>query len=53
MIEIISGSILDAKEKYIAHCCNCVTQKSAGVALAIFDKYPYSNTYKIERLQIL
>ena len=45
MIEIISGDLLEAKEKYIAHNCNCITQNSAGTAKAIFDKYPYANTY--------
>ena len=45
MIEIITGYLLDAKEKYIAHACNCITQRSAGTAKAIFDKFPYSNTY--------
>lgn len=46
MIEIITGNILDAEEQYIAHQCNCLTQRSAGTAKAIFDKFPYSNTYK-------
>lgn len=46
MIDIISGTILDAREKYIAHICNLVTQHSAGTARAIFDKYPHANTYK-------
>lgn len=45
MIEIVSGDLLLASEKYIAHQCNCVTQASAGAAKAIFDKFPYSNTY--------
>jgi len=45
MIEIITGDLLCAKEKYIAHQCNCVTSTSAGTAKAIFDKFPYSNTY--------
>jgi O-acetyl-ADP-ribose deacetylase (regulator of RNase III) len=45
MIEIISGDILFAKEKYIAHQCNCVSKNAGGVAWAIFDKYPYSNVY--------
>ncbi len=45
MIEIVNGSIVDATEKYIAHITNCVSTKSAGTAKAIFDKYPYSNTY--------
>lgn len=45
MIEIITGDLLDAKEKYIAHQCNCLTTNSAGAAKAIFDKYPFANTY--------
>jgi O-acetyl-ADP-ribose deacetylase (regulator of RNase III) len=45
MIEILTGDLLEAKEKYIAHQCNCLTQNSAGTAKAIFDKFPYSNTY--------
>jgi O-acetyl-ADP-ribose deacetylase (regulator of RNase III) len=46
MIEIVHGDLLDSKEKYIAHQCNCLTTNSAGAALAIFTKYPYSNTYE-------
>lgn len=44
-MEIVVGDLLDSKEKYIAHQCNCLTQRSAGTAKAIFDKYPHSNTY--------
>lgn len=45
MINIVYGSILDAKEKYIAHQCNCLTTGSAGVAKLIFERFPYSDTY--------
>jgi O-acetyl-ADP-ribose deacetylase (regulator of RNase III) len=45
MIEIITGDLLESKEKYIAHQCNCLTQRSAGTAKAIFDKFPHANTY--------
>ena len=45
MIKIITGDLLDSQEKYIGNICNCVTQNSAGVAKAIFDKYPYSDSY--------
>jgi O-acetyl-ADP-ribose deacetylase (regulator of RNase III) len=45
MIEIVTGDLLLATEKYIAHQCNCITQNSSGVAKAIFDKFPYANTY--------
>lgn len=44
-IEIITGDLLSAKEQYIAHQCNCLTQNSAGTAKAIFDKFPYANSY--------
>lgn len=45
IISIIQGNLLDAQETYIAHQCNCLTIKSAGIALDIFNKYPYSNDY--------
>jgi O-acetyl-ADP-ribose deacetylase (regulator of RNase III) len=45
MIEIITGDLLEAPDKYIAHQCNCLTQGSAGVAKSIFDKFPHANTY--------
>ena len=49
MIPIINQSLLEANTKYIAHQCNCITSHSAGIAKAIFDKYPYANTYKDRR----
>jgi O-acetyl-ADP-ribose deacetylase (regulator of RNase III) len=45
MIEIIAGDLLDAKEQYIAHQCNCVSQGASGVAAAIFNKFPYADCY--------
>jgi O-acetyl-ADP-ribose deacetylase (regulator of RNase III) len=46
MIEIITGDLLDAKEKYILHQTNCVSKGSAGgIARSIFDKYPYADCY--------
>lgn len=46
MIEIITGDLLEAKEKYILHQTNCVsTSGAAGIAKLIFDKYPYANCY--------
>src|ERR1700676_2402750 len=47
MIEIVSGDLLEAKEKYIGHSCNCVSQRSSGIAKDIFDKFPYANIYAI------
>ena len=46
MIEIITGDLLEAKEKYIAHQTNCISDSgAAGIARAIFDKYPYADCY--------
>jgi O-acetyl-ADP-ribose deacetylase (regulator of RNase III) len=45
MLEIIDGNLLTAKEKFIAHQCNCLSKTAGGIAQAIFDKYPYANTY--------
>lgn len=45
MIEIVSGDLLQAKEKYIVHQCNCLTKHAAGIAKAIFDAFPHANTY--------
>jgi O-acetyl-ADP-ribose deacetylase (regulator of RNase III) len=51
MIEIITGDLLDAKEKYILHQTNCVSNSgAAGIAAAIFEKYPYADCYK-DRLE--
>lgn len=46
MIEIINADITTASEKYILHQTNCVSNYAAGVAKAIFDKFPYANCYK-------
>lgn len=45
MIEIITGSLFDAKEKYICHQINCVTKSAAHFAKDMFDKYPYADVY--------
>jgi hypothetical protein len=45
MIEIVSGDIFDAKEKYLCHQCNCVTNKSAHLAKDVFARYPYADVY--------
>lgn len=45
MIEIITGNIFDAKEKYICHQCNCLTQDIARLAKDMFTHYPYADVY--------
>jgi len=45
MITIIQGNLLEAKEKYIVHQTNCCSHYAAGIAAAIFSKFPYSDVY--------
>jgi len=45
MIQIIEDNIFNSKEKYLAHQCNCVTNRAAHLAKDVFTKYPYANVY--------
>ena len=45
MVKVVTGDLLESKEQYIAHQCNCVTKSAAGLASYIFKKCPYSNVY--------
>jgi hypothetical protein len=44
-LKTINKSLIEADTKYILHQCNCVTKNSAGIAKAIFDAFPWANTY--------
>lgn len=44
-VETVNGNLLDAKEDYIVHQCNCVSTGAKTLAEQIFKKYPYANTY--------
>lgn len=42
----IQGNLVDFDQaKYIAHQCNCVTNKSAGLAKSVFSRFPYADIY--------
>lgn len=43
--QVIHGSLLTCGSQYIAHQCNCVSQKSSGLAAQIFKAFPYADTY--------
>jgi O-acetyl-ADP-ribose deacetylase (regulator of RNase III) len=46
MIEIITGDLLEAKEKYIIHQTNTISNGgAAGIARVLFDQYPYADCY--------
>ena len=44
-LKIVEGDLTEAKEKYIAHQCNCQSNNAKGIAKTIFDKFPFSNIY--------
>ena len=45
-VKVVTGNILDCQEEVIFHQCNCVSTEVKGLAESLFEKYPYSNTYK-------
>lgn len=45
MIEVVTGDLFEAPEKYLVHQCNCVTQTAAHLAKDVFEKYPYADIY--------
>ena len=45
-LKTIDGNLLEAEEQYIVHQCNCVSNGAKTLALQIFNKFPYANTYK-------
>lgn len=44
-MQIIEGDLFDSDAKYIAHQCNCVTNRSKHMAAAMFKRYPYADIY--------
>mgnify|MGYP000047113629 CR=1 FL=1 len=40
IVKYIKGSILDAKQKYIAHGVNAQNRMGSGVAKVLYEKYP-------------
>jgi len=49
MLDIVTGSIFDSKEKYLCHQCNCVTNRSAHLAQTVFHHYPYADVYSTRK----
>lgn len=49
---IIQGNVLNAKEQYIAHQCNCVSNDAKTLAKDIFEKFPSANTYHLSRTPV-
>jgi len=49
MIRTIPGNILDARDRYLVHQCNCLTTYAKGLADLVFARFPYADIYA-ERL---
>lgn len=45
IVSVIAGDVCDAKERYIAHQCNCVTQQAKGTAGQLFARFKDENVY--------
>lgn len=43
----VEGNLVADAERYqyIAHQCNCLSNRASGIARAIFEKYPHSDVY--------
>ncbi len=44
-MEVKHLDILDARDEYICHQCNCVSHGAAGLAASLFRKYSYADCY--------
>ncbi|KAI8471850.1 MAG: hypothetical protein J3K34DRAFT_225393 [Monoraphidium minutum] len=41
----VQGDLLAAREQYIVHQANCISQGARGLAQALFARFPYANVY--------
>lgn len=48
-VELVEGNLLECKEQYLCHQCNCITVKGAHLSGDVFERFPYANIY-IDRL---
>uniref|UniRef100_A0A6C0EKS2 Macro domain-containing protein n=1 Tax=viral metagenome TaxID=1070528 RepID=A0A6C0EKS2_9ZZZZ len=49
MLRTVAGNLLEAKEDYIVHQCNCYTVTSHGLSKTIADCFPWANHYATRR----
>jgi hypothetical protein len=45
MLQIVTGDLFAATEKYLCHQTNCVTNRSKHLAKSVFTRYPYADIY--------
>jgi O-acetyl-ADP-ribose deacetylase (regulator of RNase III) len=44
-IKLVHGNLLDAKEQFVCHQCNCVTRWAAHLAKDVFQRFPHADVY--------
>jgi O-acetyl-ADP-ribose deacetylase (regulator of RNase III) len=44
-VSFIEGDLLKSDKQFIVHQCNCVSHRSAHLAQAVFNKFPYADIY--------
>jgi O-acetyl-ADP-ribose deacetylase (regulator of RNase III) len=49
-ITLKNGDLLESKEKYIAHQCNCLTTRASNLAQSVFSKFPYADIYASRKI---
>lgn len=45
MIEVVTGNLFKATEKYLCHQTNCVTNRAAHLSKEVFEKFPHADIY--------
>jgi O-acetyl-ADP-ribose deacetylase (regulator of RNase III) len=43
--QLIEGDIFESNAKFIAHQCNCMSDRAAHLAEAVFTHYPWADIY--------
>jgi len=43
--KIVEGDLFECAETFLCHQCNCVTNRSAHLAKAVFARFPYADIY--------
>jgi hypothetical protein len=44
-VSLIEGNLLDCKEMFMIHQCNCITMKGAHLSGDVFARFPYADIY--------
>jgi len=44
-LKTVEGNLLDCKESFLCHQCNCVTKRAAHLAKSVFERFSYADVY--------